>query len=428
MLSLTCLPHEILEQVFHQLNQHEALTFAPLHSKFYYVAKSKLYRNLYVYAPWPLQTDSTKQGEIQSNFHFPKNLDNCKSKSYTIISNDTFERYLAKLDKTQEIFRLELYCHNMTIIDCIFKHFKKIRYFQLLSIYINHPEGCSDVFSDNYSDFVEEYVRLYQPGTIYISPKNRCFDTLSDFVSFNSIMLSSTYCRDNPECVSQMTNLTELTIWVNNVLRDQPWKFHMKLRVLRIYSVSKLSHMTSSLCDRFDTSCLRELYAGGHLDVNKLFTNSDLQIDYPKLVQLSLEFDSIYYGPYFLRVFKRFKHRTLRSLVISSPSPCESDARIVCDLCPQYPSSSINWWAKLWRNSHDYFVMFDVSLLSPNLPFGVVGCHSPNWNAEKLAKFKHRVVYGTEDVEITLRRCYTRAELETIYDSESRRRYHTIKV
>ncbi|CAL1186269.1 unnamed protein product [Candida parapsilosis] len=37
-------------EFFHQLNQHEALALASLHSKLYHVANPKLYRNIDVYA------------------------------------------------------------------------------------------------------------------------------------------------------------------------------------------------------------------------------------------------------------------------------------------------------------------------------------------------------------------------------------------
>lgn len=81
MISLTSLPCELLEEVFHQLNQHYTLALAPLHSKLYYIAKPKLYRNIYVYTPWPIIEYGVESNEQGETFHISKNLNNFKSKS-----------------------------------------------------------------------------------------------------------------------------------------------------------------------------------------------------------------------------------------------------------------------------------------------------------------------------------------------------------
>lgn len=68
MLSLECLPHEALVEFFHQLNQHEALALASLHSKLYHVANPKLYRNIDVYASWPLEEQDPSSSALQQTF------------------------------------------------------------------------------------------------------------------------------------------------------------------------------------------------------------------------------------------------------------------------------------------------------------------------------------------------------------------------
>ena len=60
MASNTSLPCEVIEDVYLNVNKHQALVFAPLHSKLQNVIKKKLYNNILVYR---VGDDKTVKGE-----------------------------------------------------------------------------------------------------------------------------------------------------------------------------------------------------------------------------------------------------------------------------------------------------------------------------------------------------------------------------
>lgn len=404
MASLTSLPCEALEEIFHQLDQHQTLALAPLHSKFCYIGIPKLYRNIYVYTPWPLN-DVMKQNDPKLTFHIPKNLNNCKSKKYSIISSDTLERYLARMDETQKINHFQLHGHNMTIIDCIFRHFTKIKYFELVALYLSSE-------LPDYIGLIKQYLDIYHHSTVYISPKSQDYsDNLTLF------RVGDWHKPDDLESLDRSKNLTELIVRVCFNRNYRRFRFSKKLHVLRIYHDFKSRALDFTLCDVFDTSCLRELSIKGDISVKTLFSSSDLEENFPKLVQLCLRFAGEMYAPSALQDLKRFKHDKLKSLVVSSRTCLECEAKAVCDLCPQFPNSSINWW----REPLDCYCMLlshNIRVLSPDLPFGVVGYHFYDLSREDLADFEHTVTdCFAKEVKVNLKRWYTRAELYTIYNS-----------
>lgn len=176
MISLSSLPVEVLKEVFHHLNQHYTLTLAPLHSRFYYIAKPKLYRNIYVYSPWPIYDELKKPKDWNETFHISKSLNNLKSKKYTIISSDTLERYLAKMDRAQEIYHFELYVYNVTMIDCILRHFTTIRYFETLLNY-KPPEPGESADYKVYNSLIFTMMLLFLFPLIFDSTQilSSCF-------------------------------------------------------------------------------------------------------------------------------------------------------------------------------------------------------------------------------------------------------------
>ena len=418
MVSLTSLHHEALEEIFHQLNQYHTSALAPLHSKLYYVAKPKLYRNIYVYIPW-LLNDFLEPNEGNSTFRFPKDLNNCKSTRYTIISTDTLERYLMKMDGTQEINRLELYGHNMTMIDCIFRHLTKIKYFQLVSI-LDITDG------PGYTNSIQKFLDTYGYGSHYITPY--VFRKFSDpiLISGRLVKVDEWYCCNVIDKLHLSMNLKELSIITFCSRYRMRTRFNTQLHVLNFYDCLDSMGSNFLICDFFDTNCLRELSLKGDLDLNTTFNCTDMEKEFPKLEQLCLRFSGPRYAPTALYKLTNFRHSRLRSLVISSKSCHECDARAVCDLCPQFPNSSINWWSEVFecctRNIHSYC----MKILSPNLPYGVVGYHFFEFSREDLTHFEHTVRDSLRgEVVAKLERWYTPTELRTIYnlrDSQSQRR------
>ncbi|KAI5965040.1 hypothetical protein KGF57_000833 [Candida theae] len=284
MVSLTSLHHEALEEIFHQLNQYHTLALAPLHSKFYYVAKPKLYRNIYVYIPWTLN-DALESNEQNSTFHFPKNLNNCKSTKYSIISTDTFERYLMRMDSSQEINRLELYGHNMTMIDCIFRHFTKIKYFELVTVLIPREQR-----EPGYLLHIQEYIDVYGYGTHYISPNLFSRFPEHELTASKSIQVGEWFCCNEIDKLHSSKSLKELTIITSSGHCRMRCRFNMQLRVLNFYDSYESMSLNFPLRDYFDTGSLCELSLKGDIDLDAMFTFTDMEKEFPKLGQLCLRF------------------------------------------------------------------------------------------------------------------------------------------
>ncbi|KAG5421029.1 hypothetical protein I9W82_000119 [Candida metapsilosis] len=351
MVSLTSLHHEALEEIFHQLNQYHTSALAPLHSKLYYVAKPKLYRNIYVYIPWSLN-DFLEPNEGNSTFRFPKDLNNCKSTRYTIISTDTLERYLMEMDGTQEINRLELYGHNMTMIDCIFRHLTKIKYFELVTVL--HPKS-----GPRYTNSLQKFLDTYGYGTHYITPNG--FGEFSDhiLISGRSVKVDEWYCCNVIDKLHSSKNLKELSIITFCSRYRMRTRFNTQLHVLNFYDCLDSMGSNFLLCDFFDTNCLRELSLKGDLDLNTTFNCTDMEKEFPKLEQLCLRFSGPRYAPTALYKLTNFRHSRLRSLVISSKSCHECDAR-ARQVIPMSSQLNINSSTNYKNATTQLFNKFDL--------------------------------------------------------------------
>ncbi|KAG5417583.1 hypothetical protein I9W82_005219 [Candida metapsilosis] len=131
MLCLSDVPHEVLQDVFCQLNQHQALCFAPLHSRFYHITKQKLYKNIHVYGPmWYKQAKADNSRWIRRCF--PKDINNCETNSYTFISLFTLQKYYKEMDDDQVIHHFELFEYENETFTLILDNFKLIKNFEII--------------------------------------------------------------------------------------------------------------------------------------------------------------------------------------------------------------------------------------------------------------------------------------------------------
>lgn len=416
MISLTSLPCELLEEVFHQLNQHYTLALAPLHSKLYYIAKPKLYRNIYVYTPWPIIEHGVESNEQGETFHVSKNLNNFKSKKYSIISSDTLERYLAKMDKTQEIYHMELYGHNMTIIECILRHFSKIRFFQLV---VRYGDSSLHYWKPNYIWLLQNYIGFCPHSTVYIAPSTN----LAEFPIFHdNIILIRTdgmNWADNLDRLHRLKNVTKLSMLVSKGDDLARYRCCFKLQVLEINQSSE-SHFVPDflLSDAFETVFLKELTLFGDFNPGTVFKSNDLEEKFPKLLLFCLRLSGRGESQtaFALQDWRGFKHSKVRYLILSSRSCLTSDVMAVCGLLAKFPNSSVNWWYEprlpIQLLTHKFRV------LSPDLPVGIIGYHFYGLHCRDLTNFRQKVTisgFTNKTVEVKLEKYYTEAELYTIY-------------
>ncbi|KAI5955465.1 hypothetical protein KGF57_003617 [Candida theae] len=416
MISLTSLPCEALEEVFHQLNQHYVVALAPLHSKFHYIAKPKLYRNIYVYSPWSRIQDETESNEQKQTFHISKSFHNLKSQKYSIISSDTFERYLAKMDKTQKIYHLELYDYHMTLIVCILRHFTNLRYVEFVVHYYSDPIFERVCFRYSQNSFGNE-----SPGTTFIVAYWVQSIDLDLQQGINQIKIIGRNLVNQFDYIQRFKNLTKLKICMVSYenIPVSECRCFVRLQVLEVsYSLDGYYCVPRfRLSDVFETRFLQELAIDGDMNASTVFKSSDLSQEFPRLVQLCLRFIGEVYANCGLQDLGCFEHRKLRYLIMASHGSLASDAAAVCDLCAKYPNSSINWWYQPEIN-FTALLTHNFKVLSPNLPFGVVGYHFYHLGNEDLSNFKRSVTNALtkEVMEVEFKRCYTEAELEAMYD------------
>lgn len=101
MLPLTDLQFQILDLVWRNVNQHQALALAPLYSTFHFVVKRKLYNHTYIY------NDATDWGWLLS-LGTHKQINNRKSSRLTIVSLSNLEKYISAIDANQSILVFEI--------------------------------------------------------------------------------------------------------------------------------------------------------------------------------------------------------------------------------------------------------------------------------------------------------------------------------
>ncbi|KAG5417296.1 hypothetical protein I9W82_004929 [Candida metapsilosis] len=422
MASLTSLPSEVLEEIFHQLNQRYTLALAPLHSKLYYIAKPKLYRNIYVYTPWLIIEYGMESNEQGETFHISKNLNNFKSKKYSIISSDTLERYLAKMDKTQEIYHLELYGHNMTIVECILRHFSKIRFFELV---VHYGESVFKYWEPNYIWFLQNYIRFCPHSTVYIAPSTNLGEFPIFHDNINVIRTDGRNWADNLDRLRGLKNVTKLAMLVSEGDDLARYRCCFKLQVLEIIQSSDSDFFPNFLLsDAFETVFLQELTIFGDFNPGTMFKSNDLEEEFPKLSLFCLQLAATAARQieFALQDWRGFKHSEVRYLILSSRSCLTSDVMAVCDWLANFPNSSVNWWYEpripIRLETHKFRV------LSPDLPFGIIGYHFYGLHYRELTNFRQMVTIGgftSKSVEVKLEKCYTEAELYTIYKSRNGR-------
>ena len=110
MDSLTSLPCVILMQIFSCMNQHQSLALGPLHSSLHLIAKSKLFRNLFLYISTQLGPRVAPTGTWEPEFKFHTTINNKKSVKYTIEILDCL----------------------FILLECVVRHFQFILYFEIV--------------------------------------------------------------------------------------------------------------------------------------------------------------------------------------------------------------------------------------------------------------------------------------------------------
>ncbi|KAG5419953.1 hypothetical protein I9W82_001833 [Candida metapsilosis] len=471
MVCLADLPHEVLQKVFLHINQHQTLALAGLHSKLYFVAIPKLYQNIYVYEEWSSKkeeqeeeedhekgevVDEEKTGEEKTeednfSFKFHKNLNTPKTNLYTIISRNVLERYLDQMSKDEVVCHIIIYQYNDSLSKRIVNHFKTIRVFEVISSFKvyksghGYEEGMREFMLDDLktinptcnTEFVPSPFAYRDPCPIPSGIKSTLsFDFFSQEDRFSDVLKEYPF----------LTCLTFFTIWLLGfpIAGDPCFYKLLKLRKLHFHSMTYTT-VGTRISKAFDTSLLQELSLVGNILFDEVFSNHHLEKEFPMLVQLCLRneghpekhIDNI-------QNLEEYSHKSLSMLIVTTKCGDMMAAKTMRKLQHNFPNASINWWYEprlfvygyLGENDSrvDSAFTHDINMLSPQLPFGIVGYHFPKsydianmwhyrtlrYSSDQKPKFQFiRKRFSDSELQDQslsfLRKFYTDLELRAIY-------------
>ncbi|KAI5968339.1 hypothetical protein KGF57_000198, partial [Candida theae] len=414
MLYLSKLPSRALMIIFNELNQHQVLELAPLHSRFAPIAKTRLYHQLYVYPSHPLDPKSGPTKGSDREFRYHKHFNTLKSNNYTIISMNTLEKYLNKMDKHQHIDRLEFVACHVILFECVLRHFQTIKYLEVTQ----KPFIGYKVYFGLYVDrFISRYLKISAINTIYIQSKE-CFRVFDNQSRVPKITIEMCDWSRGLEFVNELPCVTSLSIFLK-AWSEIP-KSKLKLQTLCIFKISKHSR-PYNVDLNFNTIFLKQLFLQGECSPHFLFSSTDLQTTLPNLVLLGMYFEK-YNESAVISTFSVFGHKSLRSLIIHTAKYNDSFANIICGFRRGFPLASINWWHTPLRgkdsSSEDLVQIYELmTVFSPSLQLDTIGLHfKPNDEVQFPEKeFEVTTEYDTKMV-IKLIQYYSCQELSQIFN------------
>lgn len=414
MVCLADLPHEALQKVFLHINQHQTLALAALHSKFYFVAIPKLYQNIYVYEEWTLKKEEQEEEEDHEtgedvdeekmeeekteedsiSFKFHKNLNTPKTNRYTIVSRNVLERYLDQMSKDEVVCHIIIYQYNDSLLKRIVNHFKTIRVFEVIlsfKVYksrYGYEEGMREFMLDDLKTINPTCNTEFVPSPFYY--RNPCpiplgIKTTLSFDFYPHEDRLSNVLKEYPF----LTCLTLVTIWLHgSPIVDDP-SFYKLLKLQKLhFHLMNYTTVCARISEAFDTSLLQELSLAGNILFHDVFSNHHLEKEFPLLVQLCLRHEGDAENHIDkIQKLEEYSHRSLSMLIVTTKCGDKMAAKTMGKLQHNFPNASINWWYEprlfvygfLGENNSrvDSAFTHDINMLSPQLPFGIVGYHFP---------------------------------------------------
>lgn len=392
MLSLSDLPTEILEKVVRNLNQFQAIKLAPLHSKFQYVVKQKLYSHIFVYGH-PEDEDLLcyllGQPEV---FKIRETINNIVTNKWTLVHEYTIMCYLSQMNADQPILYLEMNALSKAQLESIVKHFRKIKYFTpAREQWSKDPElgcivpGSENTFYNAYNLNREWAKNIYENSHKYHYIHKAEID-MADLQYFN-----------------QLPNLKQLRIRIkphHKQIKLLPCT--LKLNTLKLY----FEGSELEIQKYFDTSHIRKIYIDSPLDLRNVFGIGSLDEVYPLLdvLVISNHYDSYHSNDGMFNTFKMLNflsHQTLSELTVNSFGYSHEVVHDACSLTLRFPNTNINWWEL------DFFVYESDRIqiaISPRVNPSCIGFYwntiRENLGLEALAPYDEP--YGIERTHIIM--------------------------
>lgn len=400
MVTIADLPDHALEIVFSNLNQHQTVALAPLHSKLYLLAKSKLYYYIFVYDIEAEKANGVfiipgNEACALPDFRFPRYLNNRTTNKCTIVSVKTVSKYLKQMDPNQPLLHLVFQHTHVSLFDKIIKHFKSIKYFIIYE--------C---------ETAEFYTKC--------NTKFRAFDSLSrkPFITRTLTHIGDTdpYTHES----SSVTCKAENDLFMSSLEFDDE-NNRIEIDILRPLSMRKM-HLVLGLCrpklkitQNFNTQHLRELFITGIRGLDDAFTDLQLDNDYPNLVLLGwCKRERLYFGERDDEM-THLSHRLVRNVIIATYAANDKVAREICALTTQFPKASINWWSSL-HSMPKRLIIEQLYMYSPVMAVGFVGFHWAPSCLNYSNTIQESYVVGKEgnETSVELVRYYTGNELSQL--------------
>lgn len=404
MTTLIDLPDHVLATVFTEINQHQALALGPLHSILQSFTKDKLYKHIYIYSVRFFFNTSWEAANRHS-FRFPKYLNNPTINKFTIISENTLEKYWKTMDPKQPITCFEYSPGLQYLYKKVMNNFKHVKYASI-------SDGKSLL---NWSRAEERWSWSVPRG-----PKSRIelesYTYLGDTRHrITNIFLPRTLFEEfSFESSVGFVNLTDLNVFFDRHSQYLADTFQFKLKRLHVHYIAYFEPVRK-LHETFNTVYLKELYVAGLFDFTVLFLGSCIDDAYPNLIQLGMRQESEHDPS---EQICTAKHSSVKKVVVSTSVADNVMAQRVCTLALQFPKASIHWWESLLypeSSSSKYFVIDQQAWFSPTLAPRTVWFHwfydhrREKGSFKAVSNFKYRVLKGQKRTKemIILKRCYS---------------------
>ncbi|KAI5967802.1 hypothetical protein KGF57_000286 [Candida theae] len=419
MTTLISLPAEVLQDLFQNINQHQALALAPLHSYLNSLTKAKLYHRILVYKSSQLGASfEGPTGRMVDEFRYHKTINNLKSNSYTIISINTLEKYMTRMEKDQVITRFEIMECNFMILDCILRYFTSIKTLEVISqdsAYSRHSfHECLRIYSNS-----------VRPKTCYLPHKDpyRYGFLNEDYVT--KLKILDFQLQEAFEFVEQLHGVKELVLdFYHRRSEIAYFDFRSSLMLQKLHLAELPQKSVSYFSDAFCVKKLSELTISGELFPTQIFKNRDFSAETPNLIQLSILFKDEY-ALLALQDMQKLRHYSLKALVVSTYECGQNFANAVCELRASFPLASINWW----HNSEKFLLDHSCDVLaafSPSLATNIVGCHIRQRFSSTLSRDVIIHLDCGKKMIMKLKHYYSDFELSQIHKGTESREYHIL--
>ena len=418
MVSIVDLPEQAIELVYDNINQHQMIALAHLHSSLYTPAKSKLYHYIYVYNILRNETEGwfrSPKDDVKCafpEFRFPKHINNDSTNRSTIVSMQSFEIYLDQMDPNHPIdFLVFTSGPEQDFFEKVISHFKTIKHFIILAW--GKARFVINLLNERTDNLMKGLARdLALDGklnrTVFLE---RC----NTYIGDTDLYLKESY---GVHCFFG-DGIFKSTHDPHREIKENEWVRPVNTRKLHIlYDVRLYTY--AQISSFFNTFILRKLFISQNSDADQIFDSLQLDDDFPNLILLAISYPNNL-NRVIHQMITRATHKSLQYFTISTVISTAALVRRICDLPLQFPRASVNGW-QVCNGARGVSCAFRIQqhyMFSPIMPPGCIGVHWPSCNSSiETVGQKYVLRRKRKGRGIEVKRCYNDTELrlmETLF-------------